>query len=143
MPLINCDVNLILAWSSTFVITNSTYVGRFAITNTKLFVLALTLSTPENTKLLQQLKSSFKRTINWNKFQSDPKIYTQSRHLNHLVDLIFQGVNRLFVLSFENENNTTSYSNYYLSKVTIKDCNVKILEKLQLVKETITQLVAS
>ena len=143
MPLINCEVNLILAWSSIFVITNSTYVGRFAITNTKLFVPALTLSTPENTKLLQQLKSSFKRTINWNKFQSDPKIYTQNRHLNHLVDLIFLGVNRLFVLSFENENNRTSYSNYYLPKVTVKHCNVKILEKLQLVKETITQLVAS
>ena len=143
MPLINCEVNLILAWSSIFVITNSTYVGRFAITNTKLFVLALTLSTPDNTKLLQQLKSSFKRTINWDKFQSDPKIYTQNRHLNHLVDLIFLGVNRLFVLSFENENNRTSYSNYYLPKVTVKDCNVKILEKLQLVKETITQLVAS
>ena len=143
MPLINCEVNLILTWSPTCVISSATGETKFKITETKLYVPVVTLSTQDNAKLLQQLKSSFKRTINWNKFQSDPKIYTQSRHLNHLVDLIFQGVNRLFVLSFENENNTTSYSNYYLSKVTIKDCNVKILEKLQLVKETITQLVAS
>ena len=38
MPLINCEVNLILTWSSTCVITNSTGAGRFAITDTKLYV---------------------------------------------------------------------------------------------------------
>ena len=86
MPLINCEVNLILAWSSTCVITNSTGAGRFAITNTKRFVPGVTLSTQDNTKLLQQLKSNFKRTINWNKYQSDPRTYAQNRYLNHLVD---------------------------------------------------------
>ena len=50
----------------------------------------------------------------------------QNRYLNHLVDLRFQGLNRLFVLSFENEDDTTSRSTYYLSKVEIKDCNVSI-----------------
>ena len=103
-PLINYEVNLILTWSSTCVITNSTGAGRFAITDTKLYVPVLTLSIQDNTKLLQQLKSSFKRTINWNKCQSDPKTYAQNRCLNHLVDLSLQGVNRLFVLSFENED---------------------------------------
>ena len=67
IPLINCEVNLILTWSSTCVITNSTGAGRFAITDTKLYVPVVTLSTQDNAKLLQQLKSSFKRTINWNK----------------------------------------------------------------------------
>ena len=38
MPLINCEVNLILTWSSTCVITNSTAVERFEITDTKLYV---------------------------------------------------------------------------------------------------------
>ena len=64
MPLINCEVNLILTWSSTCGITNSNGAGRFAITDTKLYVPVVTLSTQENTKLLQQLKSGFKRVIN-------------------------------------------------------------------------------
>ena len=66
-PLINCEVNLILKWSSTCVITNSTSAGKFEITDTKLYVPVVTLSTKENAKLLQQLKSGFKRVINWNK----------------------------------------------------------------------------
>ena len=56
-----------------------------------------TLSTQDNTKLLQQLKSGFKRALNWNKYQSDPKTYAENRYLNHSVDPSFQGVNRLFV----------------------------------------------
>ena len=60
MPLINYEVNLILTCSSTSVITNSTGAGRFAITDTKLYVPAITLSTQDNLKLLQQLKSGFK-----------------------------------------------------------------------------------
>ena len=68
MPLINCEVSLILMWSSTCVITDSNSAGTFAITDTKLYVPVVTLSTHENTKLLQQLKSGFKRVINWNKY---------------------------------------------------------------------------
>ena len=102
MPLFNCEVNLILTWSSSCVITTSTGAGTFAITETKLYVPVVTLSTQDNAKLLQQLKSGFKRTINWNKYQSDPKTYARNQYLNHLVDPNFQGVNRLFVLSFEN-----------------------------------------
>ena len=64
MPLINCEVNLILTWSSTCVVTNSNGAGTFEITDTKLFVPVVTLSTQENTKLVQQLKSGFKRVIN-------------------------------------------------------------------------------
>ena len=52
----------------TCVITNSTDAGRFAITDTKLYVSVVTLSTQQNTKLLQQLKLGFKRVINWNKY---------------------------------------------------------------------------
>ena len=46
--------------------------------------------------------------------------------MDHLVDPSFQRVNRLFVLSFENENNRRSYSNYYLPKVEVKDYNIMI-----------------
>ena len=69
MPLINCEVSLILTWWSTCVITSSsTGEGRFTITDTKVYVPVVTLSTQHNVKLLQQLKSGFKRTINWNKY---------------------------------------------------------------------------
>ena len=78
--------------------------GKFQITETKLYVPVVTLSTQGNAKLLQQLKSGFKRTINWNKYESSVKTFTQNRYLNYLINPSFQGVNRLFVLSFENEN---------------------------------------
>ena len=103
MPLINCEFNLILTWSSTCVITNSTGAGRFAITDTKLYVLVITLSTQDNSKLLQQLKSGLKRVINWNKSLSKTELLAQNPNLNHLVEPSFQGVNRLFVLTFEND----------------------------------------
>ena len=73
MPLINCEVYLILKWSSTCVITNFTDAGRFTMTDTKRYVATSSLSTQDNAKLLQQLKSGLKRTINWNKYQSDSK----------------------------------------------------------------------
>ena len=99
---------------------------KIKITEPKLFVPVVTLWTQGNAKLLRQLKSGFKRTINWNKYQSSVKTYEQNRYLNHLVDPSFQGVNRLFVLSFENEDDRTSHSTYYLPKVEIKDYNVMI-----------------
>ena len=120
MPLINCEINLIFTWSKNCVISSAARETKFKITNIKLYVPVVTLSTQNNAKLLQQLKSGFKRTINWNKYQSNPKTYAQNRHLNHLVNPTFQGVNRLFVLSFESKNDRTSHSNYYLPKVEIK-----------------------
>ena len=63
MPLINCEVNLILTWSKDCVITNSTGEGKFAITERKLYVPVVTLSTKDNEKLLQQLKSGFKKQL--------------------------------------------------------------------------------
>ena len=111
---------------STCVITNSTGTGRFVITDEKLYVPVVTLPKKGNVKLVQQIKSGFKRAINWNKYQSDLKTFTQNQYLNHSVDPSFQGVNRLFLLSFENENDRASHSEYYLSKVEIKDYNVKI-----------------
>ena len=77
MPLINCEVSLFSTWSPICVITNSTGEGKFAITDTKLYVSVVTLSTQDNAKLLQQLKSGHRRTINWNKYQSDPKTYVK------------------------------------------------------------------
>ena len=71
--------------------------NAIAITDTKLYVPFVTLSTQDNAKLIQQLKSGFRRAINWNKNQSGPKTYAQNRYLNDLVNPSFQGVNRRYV----------------------------------------------
>ena len=84
MPLINCEVNLILTWSKDCVITNSEGEIKIKITETKLYVPVVTLSTQDNAKLLQELKSGFKRTVGWNKYQSDPKTYVQNQSLKSL-----------------------------------------------------------
>ena len=79
--------------------------------------------------MLQQLKSAFKKAINWYKYESNVKAFAKNSYLNHFKYLFnpgFQGVNRLFVLSFENENDRISHSTYYLPKVEIKDYNVMI-----------------
>ena len=89
MPLINCKVELILTWSNTCVITNSTGEGKFAITEIKLYVPVVTLSTEDNAKLLQQLKSNFKRKITWNKYESSLKTFAQNRYLNYLINPSF------------------------------------------------------
>ena len=126
MLLINCEVNLIFTWSSTCVITESNGAGIFTITDTKPYVSVVTLSTQENTKFLQQLKSGFKRVINWNKFLSKPELLAQNPNLNHLVASRFQKVNRLFVLAFEDDSQRTAHDSYYLPIVEIKDYNIMI-----------------
>ena len=70
MPLTNREISLNVTWPSTCVITDSTGARAFAITDAKLYVPAVILSTQVNAKLLQQLKPGFKRTINWNKYLS-------------------------------------------------------------------------
>ena len=124
--MINCELDLILTWPSTCVITNSTGAGRFTLTDTNIYVPVVTLSTKNNTKLFLQLKSGFKRTINWSKYQSDPKAYAQNQYLNDLIDPSLEEVNRPFVLSFENEDDIRSHSNYYFPKVEVIDYNVMI-----------------
>ena len=129
MSLINCEIILILTWSSNCVLIATAIQNQaatFEITDTKRYVPVVTLSTQENTKFLQQLKSGFKSVINWNKYLSKPELLAQNPNLNHLVEPSFQGINRLFVLAFENDNNRTSNDEYYLPTVEIKDYNIVI-----------------
>ena len=68
IPLINCEINLILTWSENCVISAATGKTKFKITDTKLDVPVVTLSTQDNAERLEQLKCGFKRTINWSKY---------------------------------------------------------------------------
>ena len=88
MPLINCEINLILTWSANCVIVYTDVANQgatFTITETKLYVPVVTLSTQDNAKLLTQLKSGFKRTINWNKYLSKPELLAQNPNLNQII----------------------------------------------------------
>ena len=78
MPLINCEINLILNWCDKCVLSNDTKATIFAITNTKFYVPVVTLWTQDNAKLHEQLRSSFKRKINWKKYQ--PKVSPERRN---------------------------------------------------------------
>ena len=121
MPLINCEINLILTWSEDCVVSFATGATKFKITDTKLYVPAVSLSTQNNGKLLQQLKSGFKRTINWDKYQTKISTERQNQYLYLLTDPSFQGIKSLFVLSFENERDRKVHMRYYLPKVEIKN----------------------
>ena len=86
----------------------------------------MSLTIQDNAKLLQQLQPGFKRTINWNEYQSKVSTKEINQYLNFLIDPSFQGVNRLFVLSFENEGDKKVHTGYYLPKVEKKCYNVMI-----------------
>ena len=164
MPLINCEIELILTWSASCIIIYTdvnNQVPTFTITETNLYVPVVTLSTQTNAKLLPQLKSGFKWTISWDKYLAKQELLPRNPNLNHLIEPSFQGVNRILVLAFENDDQRVSNKVYHLLNVEIKDYNVMIdgknffdqpidnsliisliiLEKLLLVKEMIIQLV--
>ena len=140
MPLINCEVSLTLSWYENCVINSleKSLIGAttnrgdsptnavFKIAECKRYVLVATLSAEEDNELLDQLESGFKRTIKWKKYISQMSNQTKNNNLNYLIDPTFSNVNRLFVLSFENEEDRTSYSKYYVPKIEIKDYNVII-----------------
>ena len=117
IPLINWEINLILTWSEDCVISSATGIAKFKIAHAKLSFPAITLSIQDNAKLLQQLQSGFKRTINWNKYQTKLSTEGLNQYLDILIDPSFQGVNRHFVLSFEIECDTNLCARYYLPKV--------------------------
>ena len=91
-----------------------------------MYVAVVTLSTENDKALLELLRTGFKRTIKWNKYKSEMTNQTQNNNLSYLIDPKFTKVNRLFVLSFENEDDRTSYSKYYVPNPQIKDFNVLI-----------------
>ena len=105
-------------------VINTPTNATFKITDTKLYVPVVTLSTKDDNKFLEQLRTGFKITIKWNKYKLEITNQTKNNNLNYLIDPTFTKVNRLFVLSFENENDRTSFSKYYVPKFQIKDFTV-------------------
>ena len=118
IPLINCEVELILTWFKNCVLIdkltrdagydepidrkiNNPENTTFQITDTKLYVPVVTLSRENDIKLLEKLKFGFKRTIKWSKYLSQMSVQSNNNNLNYLTDPAFTNANRLFVLSIE------------------------------------------
>ena len=138
MPLTNCEVNLISTWSENCVIIYTNVANQnptFEITERKLYVPVVTLSTKDNARLLPQLKSGFKRAINWNKYLSKPELLAQNSNLNHLVEPSFQGVNRRFVSAFENDEQRTSKKDIIYQMQKQKITMLRLMEKTFLIKQ--------
>ena len=143
IPLVNCEVSLALSWSATSVITStekrilvagqqnsgdSPTNATFKISDTKMYVPVVTLSAKNDNKLIEQLKTGFKRTIKWNKNRLETSNQTANNNLNYLIDPTFTNLNRLYVLSFKNEDEDVRifFKKNYLPKAEIKDFNVLI-----------------
>ena len=96
--------------NSVIISTNiNNQTPTFTITETNLYVPVVTLSTQDNAKLLPQLKNDFKRTISWNKYLAKPELLNTNS-----TEPSFQGLNRLFVLAFENDTQRTKYIIYHM-----------------------------
>ena len=126
-PLINFKVSLILTWYQNCVITgkatrdadpdadpavaeiDNPTKATFKVKDTKTYVPVATLSTEIVNKLLDQLKAGFKRTIKRNK----------TNNISYLIDPTFTKFNTLFVLSFKNEDDRTSFSKYFTPSVEV------------------------
>ena len=152
MPLVNCEIDLELTWHKDCMISSANAAAgqavSFMITNTKLYVLVVTLSTKDNNNnLTKQLNDRFKRTIFWNQYVSKPFPETPHKKTGitrFALDAAFQGVNRLFVLAFEgtradeaadapapqnvvaNRIINDSYKKYFVPRVDITRYNVLI-----------------
>ena len=139
MPLINCKIHLELNWTKDCVMSTIADT-TFKITNTKLYVPIVTLSSKDNVKLVKLLEEGFKRPVYWNEYQT--KIETRNLGNNNFtrfpLDASFQGVRRLIVLAFNNAtvnvpnnpiNNTINRvlrnTKYFLRRVNMTNYNIQ------------------
>ena len=145
ISLISCDVSLELKWNKNCVITSlkerqvdagppvvrdgAPTGASLAINDCKLYIPVVTLSKDDEIKLLANLKSGFKKEIEWNKYRSQMTTETINNNLNFLIDPTFTNVNRLFVLPYQNADDSQSFSQFCLPRVMVKDYNV-IIDKL-------------
>ena len=134
MPLINSKLHLDLNWTKDNIMSIVAGASTFKITSTKLYVPIVTLSTKDNENLTKQLNEGFKRSVYWNEYKSE--IETKEADANNLerflLNVSFHGVNRSFVLAFDNTNNgnikveRNSHRKYFLPRVNITNYNVLI-----------------
>ena len=115
-----------MTWSADCVIIYKDVAEHVPTCSNKSLCSRVILSTQDHAKVLTQLKSGFKRTKSWNRYLTTPELLAQNANLNNSIDSSCQGVNKLFVLAFENDAKRISNKRYYISNVKVKDYNVMI-----------------
>ena len=143
IPFINCEISVNLKWNKNCVLTsqatrdadpdadspvaavNNPTNAKFDITDCKLYVSVVTLSTEYENNLYKKLKGGFSVDVYWDKYRSQ---LTNQRAglINYLIDPTFDNESKLFVLAYENEEDRSSFSKYYTPTREITDYNVLI-----------------
>ena len=101
MLLINCKIHLELNWIEDFILSSAGDSAKFETINAKLHFPIVTLSTKNNVNLTKQWSDGFKRSVYWNSYQTIPaKVLNQWTNIYELLSESFQGVKRLFVLTY-------------------------------------------
>ena len=132
MPLINCKVELSLQWDSNCVLSNLVRNSTFTITDAKLYVPFVLLSTEDNAKLSELLTEGFKSPVYYNKYKIVPnKTYDENDNIRELLHSSYQGVKRLFVLAYRNQGGVDrvtadSHRRYFLPRVKTENYKIEI-----------------
>ena len=132
-PLINCKIKLNLTWKKECVLSTDIGNAVFIINDTKLYVPVVTLSKEDNKDFIEQQNKRFQRSIYWNEYKTKEQTENADANVFKYINLdpSFQGVNRLFVMAYnntENDNRATrnDQQKYYLPRIDLKKYNVII-----------------
>ena len=131
MLLINCRIDLGLNWIEDCILSSSGDSAKFEITDAKLHVPIVTLSTKDSVNLTKQLSEGFKRSVYWNSYQTKvAKLTEKGKNVYELLNASFQGVRRLFVLAYvvatNDEAGIKDNRKYFLPRGEINNDNVLI-----------------
>ena len=161
MSIINCEVELSLNCIENCVLATAAIgagagatgadSATFKITDTKLYVLVITLSAEDNAKLSKLFSEGFKKTVHWNGYKVignkivEIAANNEEKYIRELLDSSCQGVKRLFALAYNNKecNNKVSvdsFKKYFLPRVKIEDYNIEIDERIFMIKQLMVQL---
>ena len=131
MPLINCKIKLNLTWKKECVLSTDDGNAVFIINDTELYVPVVTLSKEDNKDFIEQQNKGFQRSIYWNEYKTkeinqdaDANVF---KYIN--LDPSFQGVNRLFVMTYKRANGEPTRNGqqkYYLPRIDLEKYNVII-----------------
>ena len=133
MRLINCKIHLELNWIENCKLSRAGNSATFKITDAKLHVPLVNLSTKDNVNLAKQLSNGFKRSVYWSSYQTIPaKVINKGANLNELLSARLQGLKRLFVFAYvidagaNNDSGIKNNKNYFLATGEIENYNVLI-----------------
>ena len=132
MPLINCKIKLNLTWKKECVLStdndaaaNAANNPVFIINDTKLYVPVVTLSKEDNKDFIEQQNKGFQRSIYWNEYKTKEQTENANANVFKYINLdpSFQGVNRLFVMAYNREDDEPTRdgrTKYYLPRNDLK-----------------------